>query len=195
MPAFGAELLVAKLDRLSRRVSFIAQLMEDRKVAFRVASMPHADAFQLHIYSSLAEQERDFISKRTKAALAAAKARGVKLGGYREGSLDARNIAVQAQADRDAQRVIGIVRPLREGGMTLAQIAGELDKQGISTPRGSWTATAVRRALARMEADTPRPAPVVGLVVDMPDAGEGEIDEWQGVIWDAVRRARNMSGE
>ena len=68
----GAALLVAKLDRLSRRVSFIASLMEDKRLSFKVAQMPHADKFQLHIYAALAEQERDFISKRTKAALAEA---------------------------------------------------------------------------------------------------------------------------
>src|SRR5205823_5306411 len=77
------ELLVAKLDRLSRRVSFIAKLLEDKRARFRVASMPHADAFQLHIYAALAEQEREFISRRTIAALGAAKARGTKLGGVR----------------------------------------------------------------------------------------------------------------
>ena len=70
------ELLVAKLDRLSRKVSFIASLIEDKGVDLRVASMPYADKFQLHIYAALAEQERDFISARTKAALQAAKARG-----------------------------------------------------------------------------------------------------------------------
>lgn len=68
----GAELLVAKLDRLGRKVSFIAQLMDDAKVRLRVATMPQADKFQLHIYAALAEQERDFISARTKAALKAA---------------------------------------------------------------------------------------------------------------------------
>lgn len=67
--AEGATLLVAKLDRLSRSVAFIATLLEDRKLNFRVASMPYADKFQLHIYAALAEQERDFISKRTSAAL------------------------------------------------------------------------------------------------------------------------------
>ena len=75
----GAELLVAKLDRLSRKVSFIASLLDDRKVQLRVAAMPQADKFQLHIYAALAEQEREFISIRTKAALKEAKARGVKL--------------------------------------------------------------------------------------------------------------------
>ena len=78
-----ATLLVSKLDRLSRKVSYIASLMEDKKLNFRVASMPHADKFQLHIYAALAEQERDFISTRTKAALASVKAKGTLLGGAR----------------------------------------------------------------------------------------------------------------
>ena len=80
----GATLLVAKLDRLSRRVAFISNLMEQGQRegwTFKVAAMPMADAFQLHIYAALAEQERLFISQRTKAGLAAAKERGVKLGG------------------------------------------------------------------------------------------------------------------
>jgi len=67
-----ATLLVSKLDRLSRKVSFIATFMDDKRLKFRVASMPHADKFQLHIYAALAEQEREFISLRTKAALAEA---------------------------------------------------------------------------------------------------------------------------
>ena len=75
--ATGAILLCAKLDRLSRSVAFIATLMEEKRLEFKVASMPSADKFQLHIYAALAQQEREFISKRTKAALAAAKARGV----------------------------------------------------------------------------------------------------------------------
>ncbi len=79
----GAELLVAKVDRLSRKVSHLAALLDDKAVTIRVASMPHADKFSLHIYAALAEQERDFISLRTKAALQAAKAKGKKLGGYR----------------------------------------------------------------------------------------------------------------
>ena len=93
----GATLLVSKLDRLSRRVSQIAALMEDRRINFRVASMPHADTFQLHIYAALAEQEREFISRRTKAALAEAKAKGRKLGGIRP-KTEARNVAVKEKA-------------------------------------------------------------------------------------------------
>ena len=82
----GATLLVAKLDRLSRRVSFIAGLLERKGLEFKVASMPNATNFQLHIYAALAEQERWFISQRTKAGLARAKERGVKLGGKRDGN-------------------------------------------------------------------------------------------------------------
>ena len=75
----NATLLVAKLDRLSRDVETVARLI--KAVDIKVACMPYADKFQLHLYAALAEQERDFISARTKAALQAAKARGVKLGG------------------------------------------------------------------------------------------------------------------
>ena len=79
----GAKLLVAKLDRLSRVVSEIALLMDDKSVDFVVARFPQASRFELHLYAALAEQERQFISQRTKAALAIAKTRGVKLGGAR----------------------------------------------------------------------------------------------------------------
>lgn len=147
----GAELLVAKLDRLSRRVSFIAALMDDPRVKLRVASMPNADKFQLHIYAALAEQERDFISLRTKAALAEAKAGGVKLGGLRDAT-GKRNEAIQRDALAFARKVQPIVQPLRAAGRTLAEIAGALDGAGIATPRGgAWTPTQVKRVLARLD--------------------------------------------
>lgn len=146
----GAELLVAKLDRLSRRVSFIAALMDDPKVRLRVASMPNADKFQLHIYAALAEQERDFISLRTKAALAEAKARGQKLGGLRD-KTGKRNEAIQRDALAFAEKVRPIVEPLRAAGKTLAEIAEALDGAGISTARGgTWTPTQVKRVLERV---------------------------------------------
>lgn len=75
----GAPVIVAKLDRLSRDVHFISGLMVE-KVPFLVCALPHADNFQLHLFAALAEQEREIISQRTTAALAALKARGVKLG-------------------------------------------------------------------------------------------------------------------
>lgn len=148
----GAELLVAKLDRLSRRVSFIATLMDDPKVKLRVAAMPNADKFQLHIYAALAEQERDFISLRTKAALAEAKAQGRKLGGLRD-KTGARNEAIQRDAQAFARKVAPIVQPMRTSGATLADIAEALDRAGISTARGGkWTATQVKRVLDRLGA-------------------------------------------
>lgn len=146
----GAELLVSKLDRLSRRVSFIAALMDDKKLKLRVAAMPHADKFQLHIYAALAEQERDFISLRTKAALSVAKARGKKLGGLRDKTMK-RNDAVKANAQRRAEKVAGIVVPLREAGKSLRDIAAELDKAGVETARGGkWSAAQVKRVLERL---------------------------------------------
>lgn len=151
----GAELLVAKLDRLSRKVSLIATLMDDPKVKLRVASMPSADKFQLHIYAALAEQEREFISIRTKAALAEAKARGVKLGGLRDAT-GARNEALKANAKARAQKVAGIIVPLREGGATLRDIAETLNRSGVKTPRGAqWQASQVKRTLERLKVDDP----------------------------------------
>lgn len=145
----GAELLLAKLDRLSRKVSFIATIMDDPKVKLRVASMPHADKFQLHIYAALAEQERDFISARTKAALQAAKARGVKLGGLRDATMK-RNEAAKAKADRFAASVLPLVRKLRDAGETLQAIADALNDAGKQSPRGGqWTATSVKRVMER----------------------------------------------
>ena len=144
----GAQLLVSKLDRLSRDVEFIARTMKEATI--KVATMPNADPFQMHIYAALAEKERKFIGERTKAALAAAKARGVKLGGYRAGSLDKRIETLKQIADDDAQRVINFIRPLRDAGRTLRDIAEALQKAGIKTPRGgAWTAMQVKRTLDR----------------------------------------------
>ena len=143
----GAELLIAKLDRLSRKVAYLAQLMEDPKLKLRVASMPAADKFQLHIYAALAEQERDFISTRTKAALAAAKARGVKLGGYRGGhALQNANTIRAANADAEAAMVIAVIRSQRESGMSLALVAENLKKM---QPGVAWSAMKVKRAIER----------------------------------------------
>jgi len=146
----GAELLIAKLDRLSRKVSFIATIMDDPKVRLRVASMPNADKFQLHIYAALAEQERDFISKRTKAALAEAKVRGTKLGGLRDKTMQ-RNVAIQAKAKAEAERVMKVVKPLRDAGQSLTAIAITLNEMKVATSRGGqWTAMQVSRVIERV---------------------------------------------
>jgi len=146
----GAELLIAKLDRLSRKVSFIATIMDDPKVRLRVASMPNADNFQLHIYAALAEQERDFISKRTKAALAEAKARGTKLGGLRDKTMQ-RNVTIQVKAKAEAERVMKVVKPLRDAGQSLIAIAITLNDMKVATSRGGqWTAMQVSRVIDRV---------------------------------------------
>jgi DNA invertase Pin-like site-specific DNA recombinase len=148
----GATLIVSKLDRLSRKVSTLATLMDDKKVALRVASMPNADKFQLHIYAALAEQEREFISIRTKAALAEAKAKGVKLGGLRDKTMK-RNEAVKANAHARALKVSGIVLPMREAGTPLREIAAHLNTAGVQTARGGeWQASQVKRILDRLQA-------------------------------------------
>ena len=143
--------MVSKLDRLSRRLSFIATLMEDPKVSFRVASIPRASKMELHLYAMLAEQERDFISARTKAALAALKAKGKKLGGIRP-KTEARNVAVKEKAEGYAQKVAGMVQPMRQAGKTLREIADCLNASGVQTSRGGkWSAAQVMRTLERLE--------------------------------------------
>lgn len=145
----GAELLVSKLDRLSRKVSFLAALMDDPKLKLRVAQMPYADKFQLHIYAALAEQERTFISERTKAALKAAKARGVRLGGLRDATMQ-RNEALKAKADEAARKAMAVIGPLRASGQSLNAIAASLNASGLRSSRsGKWTAKAVARVLER----------------------------------------------
>jgi len=146
----GATLLIAKLNRISRRVSFISAIMERKKLNLTVATMPNADKFQLHIYAALAEQEREFISLRTKQALAPLKGTG-KLGGNR-GNIDKANEAARALADAHAAKVMDTVLPLKEAGRTLQQIADTLNKSGVKTARGGkWHPTTVKNVLARNE--------------------------------------------
>ena len=146
----GATILIAKLDRISRRVSFISAIMERKKLNLTVATMPNADKFQLHIYAALAEQEREFISLRTKQALAPLKGTG-KLGGNR-GNIDKANEAARALADSHAARVMDTVLPLKEAGRTLQQIADTVNKSGVKTARGGkWYPTTVKNVLARSE--------------------------------------------
>ena len=147
----GATLLVAKLDRLSRSVAFIATLMEDKRIDLIVASMPSADKFQLHIYAALAQQEREFISTRTKAALQAAKARGTKLGGARPNQ-QARHAAVKALALENANRVAPIIMDQIDAGKTYRYIAGQLNGLAVPTARGGlWYAGTVRNYHKRLQ--------------------------------------------
>ena len=157
----GCSVVVAKLDRLSRDVAFIASLMAQR-VPFLVCDLgPNADPFMLHIYAALAEQERRMISTRTKVALAAAKARGVSLGGDRghrpAAAPDAKlgGEAVRQMADQHAHGLLSTIEGVRHdlgAGASLQAIARALGERGVPTARGgAWTATAVRRVLARTD--------------------------------------------
>lgn len=124
--------------------------MDDKRVKLRVAQMPQADKFQLHIYAALAEQERTFISERTKAALKAAKGRGVRLGGLRDKTMK-RNEAIQTKANSEADRLMKIIGPMKATGQTLSAIAETLDTMKVPTSRGGkWTAKQVSRVLERV---------------------------------------------
>lgn len=145
--AEDAVLLVSKLDRLSRDVEFIAGLI--KRVTIRVAAMPTADNFQLHIYAALAEQERNFISLRTKAALAMAKERGVKLGGARP-QANNRHEVLKAQADAHARKVLDTIVAHRNANRTYAEIAEELNRLAVPTARGGkWHNSTVQNYAKR----------------------------------------------
>jgi DNA invertase Pin-like site-specific DNA recombinase len=154
-----APVIVAKLDRLSRDVHFISGLMKER-IRFIVAELgPDADPFMLHLYAALAEKERALISERTKAALAAAKARGAKLGNPKgaahlagRGNVEAVE-AVRAAARAHAEGLRGTIAELRREGITSANgLAMALNGRGIATPRGgAWTARSVLNLLGRIE--------------------------------------------
>lgn len=164
----GATLLVAKLDRLSRDLDFLRQLIRsDVELAF--CDFPQVPPgamgkFLLTLMGSVAELEAGLVSERTKAALAAAKARGVKLGGDRgyrpttppdwkagsEAAAEARKQVADHAAHRIAAAISDIRGELGEGA-SLQAVARALTGRGVPTPRGGeWTATAVRRALARV---------------------------------------------
>lgn len=147
----GCPVIVAKLCRLSRDVAFISGLMAKR-VPFIVAELgPDVDSFMLHIYAAVAEKERAMISQRTKDALAAAKARGVKLGNPNIASAQEKaSEARTARADAFAANVLPVIREIRATGASLRQTAAALNARGINTARGgTWAATQVRDILNR----------------------------------------------
>jgi DNA invertase Pin-like site-specific DNA recombinase len=144
-------IVVAKLDRLSRDVAFIAGLMAQR-VPFVVAELrPDIDPFILHIYAALAEKERAMISARTKEALAQAKVKGVRLGNPRLHEVRAKGSErMKAAADRFAANVLPIIQPMRAAGKSLRDIAKTLDERGLPTARGgAWAATQIAEILKR----------------------------------------------
>jgi DNA invertase Pin-like site-specific DNA recombinase len=148
-----AAVVVAKLDRLSRDVAFIANLMALR-VPFIVTELgADCDPFMIHIYAALAEKERAMISDRTRAALAQKKAQGAKLGN-RTNLADAQILgaaATRTAADAFAANVLPVVRDLKAAGLTATRaIAEALNARGIRTARGGqWHHSTVRNLLAR----------------------------------------------
>lgn len=157
----GATLIIAKLDRLSRSVAFLATLQESG-AKFIAADMPEADETTIHLYAAIAQRERKAISERTKAALAAAKARGTRLGNpngaaalRRAGKGNGASVsAIKGAADGFARDLLPVIERLRsEGASSLNALADGLNAGGFQTPRGGqWYATSVRNLLARVEA-------------------------------------------
>ncbi len=143
--------VVAKLDRLSRDVAFIASLMSKR-TSFIVAELgADVSPFMLHIYAAVAEQERAMISQRTKDALAAVKARGRKLGNPNIGKAQEAAAKVRtANADAFAANVLPIIRDIQATGASMRKTADALNRRGIPTARsGTWAATQVSDILKR----------------------------------------------
>lgn len=157
----GATLVVAKLDRLSRNLAFLAKLQESG-ARFVAADMPEANELTIHIMAAVAQAERKAISARTKEALAAAKARGIRLGGNR-GNLDdlkkGPGISAQVRRRQARERALKVVRQIDavrfgEGATSLREIATALNDRGITAPRGGkWHAAQVKAVLQRCEGD------------------------------------------
>ena len=142
-----AKLVIAKLDRLSRNVAFIAALM-DGNVEFVAVDNPHATRLTLHILAAVAEHEREMIAARTKAALQAAKARGIRLGRNGAERLAPAN---RAAAMNRAGQLKPILTALSAAGMSHRKIATELTARGISTPNGGrWHPQTVSRVIERI---------------------------------------------
>ncbi|WP_198370526.1 recombinase family protein [Roseomonas rosulenta] len=153
-----AVLVAARLDRITRRAHTLSQLLEDG-VSIRAADMPGADDLMLRIYAAMAQKERELISERTRAALAAAKARGIALGGdrgYRPVAgpdAMAAALARREAAERAAHRLgLELERLRAEGVSGHAAIARALNARAVPTPRGwgAWTHTTVARIVERM---------------------------------------------
>jgi resolvase-like protein len=149
----GAELVIAKLDRLAHNVAFIAALMESG-VSFRALDIPEANPLVLHVLAAVAEAEAKAISERTRAALAQAKLRGVKLGNPRARDCAHLGGAGRAKvADGFALGAMPAISRLRSTGITApVAIAAELTHWGVPCPSGKripWSASMVRKVIRR----------------------------------------------
>jgi DNA invertase Pin-like site-specific DNA recombinase len=148
----GATLVIAKLDRLYRNAFFVNKLYHDG-VDFVAADQPYANKLTIQILASVAEHEAELISERTRAALAAVKRRGKRLGSPKPevGGFYA-GLVSKKTADEYAAKVMPIVRDLRKAGChTLREIAEGLERHGVATPRGGlkWWPSMVNNLLKR----------------------------------------------
>lgn len=150
-----APVIVSHLDRLSRDVAFVSRLMAEKVFFLTVEPGISADPFTLHIRAALAEEERRRIGARTKAALAALKRKGVKLGNPSRRSLRAasrKGVEVRVEAARGfAEGMLSMVRGYQSSGLSLRRIAAELNKRSVPTYRGTgeWSATQLQRIMKR----------------------------------------------
>ena len=131
----GAQLLTQKVDRLSRDVEFIAKLVKDKNVKLRIANLPNADNFQIHLFAAMAQQEREFISIRTRSDLREWKEKNPdkKLGNPKIAEINKNR---KYKARKFASNVSNIILPLRKQGMTYQQIATTLNDMKVTTARG-----------------------------------------------------------
>lgn len=144
-----ATLIIAKLDRLARNVHFISGLIESG-VDFVCADMPQANKVMLQMYSVMAEWERDQISARTKAALQAAKARGVVLGAAGATNLKPNFEARQQAACDFAGKLKGIIEGMKARGLAQRAMYAELNGLGVKTAKGgAWSLVQLQRVIGR----------------------------------------------
>lgn len=129
-----ATLVIAKLDRLARNVHFVTGLLETG-CDFVAADMPHANKVMIQMHAVMSEWERDQISARTKAALAAAKARGVVLGATGRTNLKRKLEARKDAADTFARRLSGVLGGFQATGMTQRQMVEQLNTLGVKTTK------------------------------------------------------------
>jgi len=145
----GATLVIAKLDRLARNVHFVSGLIETG-VEFVAADMPHANKTMIQIHAVMSEHERDQISSRTKAALAAAKARGVILGVAGATNLKPNIEERQKDADVFANKLKGVITGMKARGLSQRAMCVELNELGIKTAKGAqWSQIQLQRITKR----------------------------------------------
>jgi len=146
-----AKLVIAKLDRLSRNLTFITTLMESG-VEFVAVDNPHANKLTVHILAAMAQYKRELFAQRTRDGLAAAKVRGTKLGNPNlAASRESKIEGIRAAAERYAANVLPVICEIQSSGVTsLHGVARALTARGVATARGGvWSSVQVKRILSR----------------------------------------------